>query len=208
MADIAGTGQFSALAHLDLAAYAQVDGDGRTGVQLSERAPGGRITLRGDPADRAFMAAVGQALDMVLPTDPNTSASAGQATALWLGPNEWLLTTDAGVATELLDRIHDALAGVAGAVVDVGNASTVIGLAGPRACDLLAKGCSLDLHPTAFAPGRVAQTLIAQADVILHRIDDGATEAAFDIHVRRSFAEYLWQWLADAALEYGVGVDR
>jgi len=208
MADIAGIDRCSPLAHLDLEAYAQADGDERTGVRMAERRPGGRITLRGDPGDRAFMAAVGQALDMVLPADPNTSAEAGEATALWLGPNEWLLTTGADTVSAVLEKLKEALAGQAAAVVDVSDAATVISLSGPRACDVLAKGCSLDLHPTIFGPGRVAQTLVAQADVILHRIDDGAGEAIFDIHVRRSFAEYLWQWLADAALEYGVGVDR
>ena len=43
---------------------------------------------------------------------------------------------------------------------------------------------------------------IARADVILHQT--GAD--AYDIHVRRSFAEYLWTWLEDAGLEYGVAV--
>lgn len=208
MAETASAIRHGALAHVDLDAYVRADGDGRTGVRMTERQANGRISLRGDPGDRAFMTAVGQALDMVLPTDPNTSASAGRATALWLGPDEWLLITEADEAANTLAGLRDALAGVAGAVVDVSDASTVIGFAGPRARDVLAKGCTLDLHPAVFGPGRVAQTLVAQADVILYRIDDGADEAAFDIHVRRSFAEYLWLWLADAALEYGVGVDR
>ena len=195
------------LANLDLAAYASGAAGKHTGVRMSERPAGGRISLRGDTDDRAFMAAVGQALDMVLPADPNTSASAGGVTAIWLGPDEWLLTTDADQAATLLRTLQDALAGLAAAIVDVGDAATVIALSGPNAGDVLAKGCPLDLHPDVFAPGRVAQTIVAQADAILHRVDDG-DEASFDIHVRRSFAEYLWLWLADAGLEYGVGVDR
>lgn len=197
------------LCDLDLLAYAYDDTEGHTGVRMSERPIGGRISLRGDPADRAFMTAAGQALDMVLPTDPNTGAVADQATALWLGPDEWLLTTSAEAGSAVTEALRDALAGLAAAVVDVGDAATVIRLSGPRAADVLAKGCALDLHPTVFGPGRVAQTLVAQADVILHRVEsDSADEPAFDIHVRRSFAEYLWQWLADAAMEFGVGVDR
>ncbi len=154
------------------------------------------------------MAAVGQALDMVLPADPNTSATAGEASALWLGPDEWLLTASAETASRLLETFRVGLAGMAAAVVDIGDAATVINLSGPRVRDVLAKGCPMDLHQSAFAPGRVAQTILAQADVILHRVDDGGGDASFDIHVRRSFAEYLWLWLADAGLEYGVGVDR
>ncbi len=154
------------------------------------------------------MAAVGQALDMVLPAEPNTTAKAGDATALWLGPDEWLLTTSADAAPALLESLREAIAGQAAAVIDVGDAATIIRLSGPRARDVLAKGCPLDLHPSVFAPGRVAQTIVAQADAIVHRVDDGSGDGEFDVHVRRSFAEYLWLWLADAALEYGVGVDR
>lgn len=209
MAETTYADRATALSDLDLAAYAYGGADGHTGVCLSERPAGGRVSLRGDPGDRAFMTAVGQALDMVLPTDPNTGAVADRATALWLGPDEWLLTTRADAASAVAEGLRDALAGLAAAVVDVSDAATVIGLSGPRAADVLAKGCALDLHPTVFGPGRVAQTLVAQADVILHRVEGGpAGEPAFDIHVRRSFAEYLWQWLADAAMEYGVGVDR
>ena len=193
------------LAHLDLGAYAS---GGQAGVRLAERPAGGRISLRGDPADRAFMAAVGQALDMVLPADPNTSARAGDVTALWLGPDEWLLTTPAETAPALLESLREAIAGQAAAVVDVGDAATIISLSGPNARDVLAKGCPMDLHAGEFGSGRVAQTIVAQADVIVHRVDGGAGDTAFDLHVRRSFAEYLWLWLADAALEYGVGVDR
>ena len=34
----------------------------------------------------------------------------------------------------------------------------------------------------------------------------GAEGPVFDIYVLRSFAEYLWAWLEDAAQEYGVTV--
>jgi sarcosine oxidase subunit gamma len=60
--------------------------------------------------------------------------------------------------------------------------------------DLLAAGCSLDLHPRAFAPDRCAQTLLARAQVILEQ----RGEDAFRLHVRGSFAVYLASWLIDA----------
>ena len=41
----------------------------------------GKIDLRGDPGDRAFMAAVGRALDLLLPSEPNTTAGQGRAHA-------------------------------------------------------------------------------------------------------------------------------
>ena len=29
---------------------------------------------------------------------------------------------------------------------------------------------------------------------------------SYELYVQRSFAEYLWLWLEDAALEYGVAI--
>ena len=79
----------------------------------------------------------------------------------------------------------------------------MIRVTGPRARDLLAKGCPLDLHPSLFAKGACAQTVMAKAGVLIHAVDDGPT---YDLYVLRSFAEYLWRWLEDAAQEYGVAV--
>ena len=83
-----------------------------------------------------------------------------------------------------------------GSVVDVSANRTVIELSGPRARELLAHGCSLDLHPRSFGPGDCAQTLLAQTAVILWQTDDAPT---FKIFVRASFAAHLTRWLADAA---------
>ena len=81
-------------------------------------------------------------------------------------------------------------------------------MAGPRARDLLAKGCPLDLHPGAFAPGRCAQGHVAKAQATLHMTagDEDEGGPVFDLYVLRSFAEYLWRWLEDAGREYGVRV--
>lgn len=178
-------------------------GDPRTaGVVLAELPHRARLNLRGDPADRGFMAAVGRALDLVLPTEPNTTTTADGVTVLWLGPDEWLLTAAPGAEADLAARLGPALDGHDAALVDVTDAATIIRLEGPRARDVLAKGCPLDLHPRVFAEGRAAQSLIGPVDVTLHR----AGADVYDIHVRRSFADHLWRWLTDAGLEYGVAV--
>jgi sarcosine oxidase subunit gamma len=73
-------------------------------------------------------------------------------------------------------------------------------VAGPRARDLLAHGCALDLHPRSFGPGRCAQTMLARAQVLLVAHDGDE----FTVFVRSSFAGYLATWLLDAAAEYLV----
>ncbi len=73
----------------------------------------------------------------------------------------------------------------------------------PDARDLLAKGCSLDLHPTVFRKGTAAQTMLGLAGVVLIALDDAGAD--YRILVRSTFARYLADWLIDAAEEFGVG---
>ncbi|HEY3057433.1 MAG TPA: sarcosine oxidase subunit gamma family protein [Chloroflexota bacterium] len=136
---------------------------------------------------------VGTALGVALPIEPNTVASIGQRSALWLGPDEWLIVDEGPLTTE--DDVRAAFAPDWGAVVDVSANRVVFEVQGPTARDLLAHGCPLDLHPRVFGPGQCAQTLLARAAVILWQTDDAPT---YRILVRASFAEHLARWLADA----------
>lgn len=88
-----------------------------------------------------------------------------------------------------------ATAGQHCAVVAVGDGHTTLGLQGPGAATLLARGCPLDLHPRAFAAGAMAQTHIAKANATVLCMQPGEH---FQIIVRRSFADYLFRWLCEA----------
>jgi sarcosine oxidase subunit gamma len=68
---------------------------------------------------------------------------------------------------------------------------------------VVTKGCSVDLAVYLSAEDQCTQTLFAKASVLLWR-SGGDT---FEIVIKRSFAAYLWQWLEDAAAEYGVVID-
>lgn len=160
------------------------------GLAMDPAPEGSRFLLRGKP-DAAFLAAVGGVVGIAPPVMPNTAVTGEGAVILWLGPDEWLVETAAP-----LGPLAAALAGSSAAVLDVGDAYVVIRLTGARAPDVLASGCSLDLHPRVF-PG-VARTLLAKADVLLHRFGH-ANGSAFDVYVARSYADYLWRWLAVAA---------
>ena len=133
-----------------------------------------------------------------LPTTPNTWVPAGDGRLVWLGPDEWLLTSP-GTAPEALEaELAEALRPAGGVAVDVSAQRTVLRLGGPRVREVLAKGCSLDLHPRVFLPGTSAQTSLGQAGIVLLALDGGE----FAVVVRASFAGYLATWLLDASLEY------
>ncbi len=178
------------------------------GVRLAERTDLGKIDLRGDPADRAFMAAVGRCLDIRLPIEPCTSAGKGRITVLWQGPDGWLVLCPAADVTFFMNSLREGLGDAHAAITDVSDARIAIRVAGPSARDVLAKGCPLDLHPRAFKPGTAAGSRLAKTAVVVHLVeDDPRTGATFDVYIARSFAHYLWAWLADAGLEYGVQVE-
>lgn len=169
-----------------------------TPVRIAPLPPEGKLILRADAADKKIAAAVKKALGVALPAEPLTSAAGDKATACWLGPDEWLLLCAEDGREALQTALETALSGQHASVVDVSDAYLGFDVVGGKAAELLAKGCSLDLHPTAFAQGRVARTTLAKADITLLRTAEG-----FRLYVLRSFADYTGLWLEDAAREYG-----
>ena len=172
-------------------------------VHLAEKRDVGKINVRADPANAALMQAFSGVLGYGLPLEANRTNGEGEHRALWLGPDEWLVTLPPEQETALFEALSEAAAGHHAALSNVSDARIVLTLSGPRARDVLEKGCSLDLHPRAFQAGHCAQTRLARAAILLHQTDDAP---AYDIHVAWSFAAYLWVWLEDAAAEFGLAV--
>lgn len=132
-----------------------------------------------------FHAAVSGVLDAGLPETPNTTE---MGRALWLGPDEWLVVSDADPAGAL----EEALEGQHCAIVDVSEARAVLELSGSGVMEVLASGCRLDLD--ALRPGSCAQTALARAHVLLEPSEDGV----WRLYVGRSFLAYARAWLEDA----------
>ncbi len=194
-----GTPRQSPLAHLLPDQRARGDA-GAAPVRLAERPFRAQVNLRGDAGEDAFRAAAEAALGLALPRTPNTSAAAGDWAVLWLGPDEWLVVAPTGGGDGIAGDLRRALSGQSAAVTEVDEARWVIAVSGACARDVLAKGCTLDLHAREFGPGRCAQGTVGAVDVILLQTDE---VPSYELYVQRSFAERLWLWLEDAALEYG-----
>ena len=192
----------SPLARFGLADRAVAAAD-RSGVFVRERAFLGHLNLRGSLDDPLFVSAVQSAIGVAPPAMPNTFVEVNDAAVCWLGPDEWLVLCPGERRAEIEQALRTALAGVRCAVTDVTGGQTVIVLGGDAARDVIAKGCPLDLHPREFDVGRCAQSRLAKAPILIRQLD---REPTYEIVVRRSFADYLWTWLEDAAAEYGLAV--
>jgi sarcosine oxidase subunit gamma len=170
------------------------------GVQIVAEPFVAMANLRVDPASPAG-AAVAAHLGVALPTTPSTWVEGDTARVIWLGPDEWLVTSPFRSPQDLEAGLRAAV-GAGGAVVDVSAQRTTLRLRGGHVRDVLATGCAIDLHPRAFPAGSAAQTVLGQAGVVLLALDDTATH--YQLLVRTSFARYLAAWLMDAAVEFSI----
>jgi sarcosine oxidase subunit gamma len=160
------------------------------------------VDLWVDPTGRGGTAAADVLGIVALPNTPSTSVAGPDTTVIWFGPQEWLITAPPRGRRPLEARLRAVVTKHDGAAIDVSAQRTTVRLRGAHARDVLAKGCSLDLHPAVFGPGAAAQTMLGQASVVLMPLDDNGTD--YRILVRSSFAGYLAAWLIDAAEEFGV----
>ncbi|GAA0898190.1 MULTISPECIES: sarcosine oxidase subunit gamma [Streptomyces violaceusniger group] len=184
----------SPLAHLaDRMRAAAVTG--ARGVTLAERPFLTMVNLRLEPASEAA-GRVEKTLGAPLPRECGHTTASGPHTAVWLGPDEWLVVSEGPIDTA---ELRQALAGDPGSVVDVSANRTTLELSGPAARQVLEKGCRLDLHPRAFGPGRAVSTTVGPVPVLLWQLDDAPT---YRLLPRSSFADYLARWLIDAMREY------
>jgi sarcosine oxidase subunit gamma len=180
-----------------------LDGRLRAGAVPGERAVALRelpfltmVSVRVEPDSAAFARVAGR-LGTPLPRACGEVTSSGGHSALWLGPDEWLVVshTEPG---ELVTDLRTALADGPGSVVDVSANRTTLELSGPAARETLEKGCPADLHPRAFGPGRAVATTLGPVPVLLWQT--GAT--TYRVLPRSSYADYTARWLLDAVTEY------
>lgn len=172
-------------------------GNGESKVSVAIASARHFFNIRGAAGDTVFTAAMDSLIGAPLPLSSNTYVS-GNLRAYWLGPDEWLLAAapDNGVTAEILSTVPDSN----GSAVDVSDGYVQMTLTGVGARDVLAKGCTLDLHPHVFRSNQCAQTVVARAAVLLAANDE---PGEIGIIVRRTFAEYLALWLRHSA-ENGV----
>jgi sarcosine oxidase, subunit gamma len=157
--------------------------------------PSARFILRGDTsAIRTACAALGIELVQM----PCRASSGGSRSALWLGPDEYLLLGPEGETAALASTVEEALQVEPHALVDVSHRQTALELSGARAAEILSSGCPLDLDVSAFAVGMCTRTVFAKAEIVLWR----TAAEVFHLEVWRSFTDYVAHFISEVASEY------
>ncbi|EPJ95593.1 MULTISPECIES: sarcosine oxidase subunit gamma [Pseudomonas] len=172
------------------------------GVTVREKKLLGHLTLRGDAKDPAFAEGVHKALGLELPVA--LSLVAKEDTSLqWMGPDEWLLIVPGGQEFAVEHALRAALAGLHISVVNVSGGQQLLELSGPKVREVLMKSTSYDVHPDNFPVGKAVGTVFAKSQLVIRH----TAEDTWELLIRRSFSDYWWLWLQDAAAEYGLNVE-
>ncbi|RJT30967.1 sarcosine oxidase subunit gamma family protein [Mesorhizobium waimense] len=159
-----------------------------TGVRLEVMPPAERISLR---APEASVAALSKALGVTLPTKPKTSATKAGRTALWLGPDEWLVIDEAGkdplADCAKVTALHSA--------VGISHRNVAFCVTGPAAAAAINGGCPQDLSLEVFPVGAASRTILGKSEIVLLR----SAADAFRVECWRSFSDYVFTLLSEAA---------
>ena len=120
-----------------------------SGLQMKETKPVMKLIIRGKK--REFLSAIGKSLDLLLPTEANTSSRSEKLTALWLSPDEWLIYSNEILNSENNDYETENLLNKnisktnLGAVTDVTDQFVLINIKGDKIFDLFETGSPFNL---------------------------------------------------------------
>ena len=170
-----------------------------TGLQMKEIKPVMKLIIRGKK--RNFLSAIGKSLNLLLPTEANTSSRSDKLTALWLSPDEWMIYSNETLSLENNDyEIENLLSENVsktnlGAVTDVTDQFVLIKIKGDKIFDLFETGSPFNFNNFRHKEGSVTQTILAKIDVIIHNQNQNEV----NLFVRRSFSQHLFSWMNDSA---------
>jgi sarcosine oxidase subunit gamma len=168
-------------------------------ISVKEVSPIMKLNLRGKK--REFFTTVGKHLDMILPTEANTSSSSSKLTSIWLSPDEWMVVSNDKTKKDtnnydLEESLYNSISKTnLGAVVDVTDQFVMLELEGSKVYELFSSGSPFNFNEFKEKKGSSTQTLLNGIDVII--LNKGIN--IVNLFVRRSFSEHLYSWINDSA---------
>ena len=168
-------------------------------LQIKEIKPIMKLIVRGKK--REFISAIGKSLNILLPTEANTSTQSDKLSALWLSPDEWMIYSNEPVDEntnnyEIKELLNNNISKLnLGAITDVTDQFVMINLKGNKIYELFQTGSPFNFNDFQNKKGAVTQTILNRIDIIVHNQDKNT----LNLFVRRSFSQHLFSWMNDAA---------
>ena len=169
------------------------------GLQMKEICPVMKLIIRGKK--REFLSAIGKSLNLLLPTEANTSSRSDKLTALWLSPDEWMIYSNKissfdNNEYEIENLLNKNISKMnLGAVTNVTDQFVLINIKGDKIFDLFETGSPFNFNDFRRKKGSTTQTILAKIDVIIHNQNQNEV----NLFVRRSFSQHLFSWMNDSA---------
>ena len=166
---------------------------------IKEKSPVIKLNLRGDINNKEFSSNVGKLLGIILPLEVGSVVKKEEITVISTSPNEWLIISNNIVKSKsnnntlenvLFEKISQKNFG---AVTNITDQFTIFSLTGSNISEILSKSSPFDFDK--LSNNHSAQTLFNNVDITIIKKDN----VNIDLLVRRSFSEYLWDWLNDSA---------
>ena len=174
--------------------YPKIEKKNFPNLVLSLVEPIYKLNLRGK--NRDFFTKAGKILSIMLPTEPNTSATIKNISALWLSPDEWMIYFDENKNINIFDQLNKDISSLNfGSTTDISSQLICINIKGENIFELLSSGSPYNFEKFKNNVGSSTQTLVNHIDVILHH----KSKNNVNLFVRRSFSEHLYEWLVDSS---------
>ena len=124
---------------------------------------------------------------------PNSQSHAGDMVLCFIGPDHWLLRTDAAREATLKAALQPHRSPPEINIVTISDTLTFFRITGPDADQIMSIGCPLDLHISTFGPDAVSFTEFFGLKALVMRCEGG-----FDCGVEQSFGDMIADYLARA----------
>ncbi|MDE0695704.1 MAG: sarcosine oxidase subunit gamma [Boseongicola sp.] len=144
-------------------------------------------------AENAVVEWIGAEILPGFPTEANRRRSADGLSLDHVGPRHWLLHADIDREDELNAALRPHLAPAEVSIVRISDTMTTFRVAGADVAHVLAIGCPLDLHETAFPEDAVTFTEFFGQKALVRRCAGG-----FDVSVEQSYGDMMEDCLTRA----------
>ena len=160
----------------------------------------GMISIRTDLRNTKFYNFIKDVLKINVPKKLEFTSNKNFYLA-WMSPNELLLISkNISEINKLKLSIDDSFNGIESLVLDVSSSRTVFSIKGSLWRELLAKGTPINLCPKKFTSSSFRRTRLGQVSTAFWMVE---TDHIYVV-CGRSFKEFFFKWLCNAANEKSI----
>lgn len=174
----------------------------RESVALVDISARGKLIIKGADVDGIFTAHFGKSptkLGDVIEIETTHLLIAK------LTSDEFLILTLPGSEQESITSLEAEITSknIFVSVIDQTSGLVGLSISGLESTRMMRKLCALDFDPTEFPNLHVAQSSFAKIRTTIIRHDQGSSPA-YELFADCSYADYLWDTILDAGLEFGI----